>query len=108
MEYIIIDKDNVLESMTVIRICLDEENALIEADNIVGFENNTRYSEVEKDDVLNSINWNPIETDGFTFTTRRELKAYHIEQHELEEEGMSMAEIEATFIVAHNKVMESR
>jgi len=104
MNYIIIDKVNVTEEMEVVRICLDEINALIEADNVVGYDNETRYSETEKDDILNSLHWKPIETDGFTFTTRRELKAYHIEQANLETEGMSMPEIEATFAQAYNNL----
>lgn len=86
MEYIIIKKENVTEEMEIIRICLDEVNALIKADNIIGFENNTRYSEQEKIDILNSLHWKAIETDGFVFNTRRELKEYHIEMHRLEDE----------------------
>ncbi len=86
MEYIIIKKENVTEEMEVIRICLDEVNALIEADNIIGFENNTRYSEQEKNNILISLHWKAIETDGFIFNTRRELKEYHIEMHRLEDE----------------------
>ena len=86
MKYIIIKNENVTEEMKVIRICLDEVNALIEADNIIGFENNTRYSEQEKNNILISLHWKPIETDGFIFNTRRELKEYHIEMHRLEDE----------------------
>lgn len=86
MEYIIIDKESVTEDMEVVRICLDEINALIEDDNIAGFENNTRYSEQEKNDILISLHWKPIETDGYVFNTRRELKEYHIEMHRLEDE----------------------
>jgi len=86
MEYIIIDKESVTEDMEVIRICLDEINALIEDDNIAGFENNTRYSQQEKNNILNSLHWKPIETDGYVFNTRRELIDYHVEMHRLEDE----------------------
>jgi len=106
MNYIIINNNNVVESMTVHKICLDEEKAMIESDNLVGFESYQEYSESEAQEILNSIDWNPIETDGHTFTTRRELKAYHIEQANLETGGMSMVDIEATYVQAYNNLFE--
>jgi hypothetical protein len=106
MNYIIIDNNSVIESMTVRRIRLDEEKAMIESDNLIGFESYQEYSESEAQEILNSLRWKPMETDGFTFTTWRELKAYHIEQANLETEGMNMTEIEATYTQAYANISQ--
>tara|TARA_R110002012_G_scaffold291794_1_gene486454 strand:+ start:942 stop:1262 length:321 start_codon:yes stop_codon:yes gene_type:complete len=104
MNYKIIQKDNVTESMTVHKTSLNELMVMVESDGLSGFESYKEYSESEAATILTTIPWAPIETDGHAFATHKDLKAYHIEQASLETEGMTMSQLEATYTQAYNNL----
>jgi len=88
MEYIIINTKDITEQMNVVRICVDELSAFVEAEGLVGFESYTKYSEAELENFKKTLQWTYIETDGLTFKTRRELIQYHVQMH-LDEESQN-------------------